>query len=203
MKGERRMTTSRHDSDKRVVRTKKAIKGALFRLLQTKDISDITISELTAEAGVNRRTFYTHYANLTDILDEIDAELSVALTSLSGAFEKSDCKRGAYDFFIGLNKIISVDFDYYFKLVSLDFHGTITNRIKTVIRSSALSVISQLSEKHGAEVAGAYAFVAGGFFNAYLDWRMSKQEYPLERAAEITSALVSACLSEIPEIISK
>ena len=68
--------------DRRVIRTKKAIRSALFKLMESKDISSITISELTALANVNRRTFYTHYSNITDILDETEAEIVEALQQL-------------------------------------------------------------------------------------------------------------------------
>ena len=58
---------TRNNSDKRVIRTKKAIRTALFKLMESKDIASITISELTTLANVNRRTFYTHYSNITAV----------------------------------------------------------------------------------------------------------------------------------------
>ena len=82
------MTSSaRHETDKRVVRTKKAIRSALFRIMENKDIADITISELTAEANVNRRTFYTHYRNITDILTEVETDFVTALKQLADNFD--------------------------------------------------------------------------------------------------------------------
>ena len=70
---------TRNNSDKRVIRTKKAIRTALFKLMESKDIASITISELTTLANVNRRTFYTHYSNITDILDETESEIVEAV----------------------------------------------------------------------------------------------------------------------------
>lgn len=43
---------------------------ALMELLKMKPFESITVSELCAEAGVHRSTFYLHYANTTDLLDE-------------------------------------------------------------------------------------------------------------------------------------
>ena len=85
--------TSRHDSDKRVIRTKKAIKAALFRIMEEKDISSISISELTQEANVNRRTFYTHYRNITDILDEIEGNLVQSLGKLVKGIDLKACRK--------------------------------------------------------------------------------------------------------------
>ncbi|MBR3347684.1 MAG: TetR/AcrR family transcriptional regulator [Solobacterium sp.] len=46
------------------------ITEALFRLMEKENFSDITISEITQEAGVARRTFYLNYTSKEDILDQ-------------------------------------------------------------------------------------------------------------------------------------
>lgn len=43
---------------------------ALLTLLERKTFDYITVSELCAEAGVNRSTFYLHYENTFDLLQE-------------------------------------------------------------------------------------------------------------------------------------
>ena len=46
--------------DKRVIKTKNAIFEAFKQLVQEKDMSDITISELTQKANITRSTFYMY-----------------------------------------------------------------------------------------------------------------------------------------------
>ncbi len=48
---------------------------ALFRLLDTKDFQDITITDICQKAGVNRSTFYAHYANTLDLLEETEKRI--------------------------------------------------------------------------------------------------------------------------------
>lgn len=43
---------------------------ALFRILEKKEFSEISILEICKEAGVNRSTFYAHYSNTSDLLKE-------------------------------------------------------------------------------------------------------------------------------------
>lgn len=43
---------------------------ALLLLLKKKPLDYITVSELCEEAGVNRSTFYLHYENIGDLLEE-------------------------------------------------------------------------------------------------------------------------------------
>lgn len=47
--------------DRRIRKTKKALRAALVRLLSKESIAEITIKELTDEADVHRGTFYHHY----------------------------------------------------------------------------------------------------------------------------------------------
>lgn len=43
---------------------------ALINLLEHKDIDYITIREICDKAGVNRSTFYLHYENISDLINE-------------------------------------------------------------------------------------------------------------------------------------
>lgn len=43
---------------------------ALIQLLEKKDIEYITIKEICNKAGVNRSTFYLHYENINDLVEE-------------------------------------------------------------------------------------------------------------------------------------
>ena len=48
-----------------------AITGALFSLLETKDFHKISVSDIIKKAKINRSTFYRHYVDKYDILDNI------------------------------------------------------------------------------------------------------------------------------------
>lgn len=187
-------TSTRHDNDKRVVRTKKAIKAALFKIMESKDISAITISELTAEANVNRRTFYTHYRNIADILSEIESDLVAALRELADKFDTSDYEKSTYELFLGLDRLITVDFQFYFHLVRVDMRGILVSRLKTVIKKAADAVLEQFSDGASADSAVLSAFLAGGFFNAYLDYTYNPERTTLEHSARLAASAVAFCI---------
>jgi len=62
--------------NQRVMLTKRLLKDGLFRLIKEKDLDRITVSELCAEAGINRATFYKHYSSPRDVLIESGREFS-------------------------------------------------------------------------------------------------------------------------------
>jgi len=60
----------RKSTDIRVVKTQKALLEALEKLIKNKKLSCITITELCTEAKINRNTFYYHYNNIYELLEE-------------------------------------------------------------------------------------------------------------------------------------
>lgn len=59
---------------KRIKLTKRLLKEALIELLEEKDIEYITVKELSERADINRSTFYTHYKDITEFIEEIVSE---------------------------------------------------------------------------------------------------------------------------------
>ena len=51
--------------------TKKALATSLKKLLSKKDLSKITIKNITDDCGVNRQTFYYHFQDVYDLLEWI------------------------------------------------------------------------------------------------------------------------------------
>lgn len=55
--------------------TKAIIKNSLIDLLEEKYISEISVTELCKRAQIHRSTFYSHYENVMDVLDEIQSDV--------------------------------------------------------------------------------------------------------------------------------
>ncbi len=70
-------------SDLRKARTDKFIMESFSNLLQKKDFGDITITEIVKQAMIHRNTFYQHYIDKCDLLEEfitrqiIDSDLQI------------------------------------------------------------------------------------------------------------------------------
>lgn len=59
-------------TDARVRYTKKVIRDAFLSLLREKSVKQITVSELCRLADINRATFYKHYRDTFDLLEQIE-----------------------------------------------------------------------------------------------------------------------------------
>ena len=61
--------------DLRFIKSEENIKNTFKKMIEEMNYEDITISELTKRANINRKTFYCHYKNLDDLLKSIQTEI--------------------------------------------------------------------------------------------------------------------------------
>ena len=67
--------------------TAKKMNDALITLLETKEFEYISIKEICHIANVNRSTFYLHYSNMNDLLEETIKSLNLSFNSHFGSKE--------------------------------------------------------------------------------------------------------------------
>ena len=79
--------TVHEHADPRVRRTRKLLQDAFRTLIHKNRFSDISVQDITEEAGVNRATFYAHY------VDKSDLGISVARTDLATSVMKMFAQR--------------------------------------------------------------------------------------------------------------
>lgn len=73
------------------IRSKQMIRDAFISLMdKNKNIADITVSDIAKEANINRGTFYNHYDNPVDIIEEIKDEI---MSKLFDAMKVSSIQR--------------------------------------------------------------------------------------------------------------
>ena len=62
-------------TDPRILRTRKLIMDAFMELSGKKEFKDITVKDITAEAMINRATFYYHFEDIYDLLEKVLSEV--------------------------------------------------------------------------------------------------------------------------------
>ncbi len=61
--------------NQRTVQTEQKIKWAFLELLKEKDISRICVSEICQKAEIHRTTFYVHYKDVADLMEQLIREM--------------------------------------------------------------------------------------------------------------------------------
>ena len=110
-------------TQKRKTTTKADLKGALTRLLREKDFEAISVSDIAREAGVNRGTFYLHYVDKFDMMDQlIDEILQNILILLKEGNPKN--KEEAFPGIVKIFEYLKEDFDFIHAMTLNRFNYT-------------------------------------------------------------------------------
>ena len=80
-------------SDARVRYTKRIIRETFLDLLREKDVPSITVKEICEKAGVNRTTFYNHYCDIYDLLEDTENALIESLLDLIRRYRGRDAQQ--------------------------------------------------------------------------------------------------------------
>ncbi|MCR8655957.1 TetR/AcrR family transcriptional regulator [Paenibacillus endoradicis] len=75
------MPDKKHN-DRRVLRTKMIISEALLDVLHYKELEQITVSDITEQANINRSTFYLHYQDKDKLVEVMMKEKLTQLNEL-------------------------------------------------------------------------------------------------------------------------
>lgn len=69
--------------DRRTVRTREQLRDALAaEIVATGDLTQVTVTGLTQRAGLTRRTFYSHFHDIPDLVDAVEHEALVDIREL-------------------------------------------------------------------------------------------------------------------------
>lgn len=103
--------------DRRVLRTKLAIRQAFIELLDQLDVSQITITDICNVANINRKTFYNHYLNIYELIEEIEGAMVLAFEQFLSKYNVDDLLANPEIFFSGLNHIVEENYEFYSQLI--------------------------------------------------------------------------------------
>lgn len=84
------------DQNRNVRRTKQRIRQAFITLAQDKPIFRITVRELTACADINRSTFYLHYCDIYDLVNQMEQELLDQILDTTVQIRREDHVQGEF-----------------------------------------------------------------------------------------------------------
>ncbi len=73
--------------DRRITKSKRALRGALIALMEESGFDAVTVNDLCARAELNRGTFYNHFRDKDDLLAVLEDEVMADLSALQGRMQ--------------------------------------------------------------------------------------------------------------------
>lgn len=178
--------------DRRIIKTKRAIRNAFSDLIKEKDIDKITITELTERADIDRRTFYFHYNTIMDIVMEIEKEV---IQSLNEKFCEKVNGFEIHDFFSALNSIVFENYDVI-KCVTHTTNYRLHKECSNTLYSTLHKVFYERSGLDSNTFDYYCTYVTAGIMAVYIKWLSTSQNTDLDELCILaTNAVKDGWLS--------
>lgn len=182
MRGTMSGTIKQGKTDRRVRKTRALLQQSLIRLMEEKEIKDITVKELADLADINRGTFYLHYTDIFDMLHKIEKELFVEFNDILERTAEEDPLPSTHK--AVLTEIFAfLERHYSLARVMIGPHGDMAfvNGLRDLVTVRLSHLFST------PEASGEYypAFIVSGYVGVVETWLKSPHPLPAEEMAEI------------------
>ena len=173
-------------TNKLATQSKQWLLESFYKLLEEKSFQEISISEISKNAGLDRRTFYRHFISKEELLEQYCQTIISEFTAIllkQGTINKSKVTIAYFSFWgnhLDFLNLLQRDNLLFFLLKELEQLLAITR--KTVMPGIKESSITK--EEHYA-----LAFHIGGFFNLLVKWLSQGAIESPEEMAEIIQTL--------------
>ena len=125
--------------DRRIRKTEEQILQGTLRLLQHEKMEELTVTEICNEANVSRSTFYLHYLEQKDIVDQIYNDGAVTLTNILDNFDFSSNTLDAEKLIEDIFEIVEMYKDYFAVLLTTGYHSDFRRRLKKILEDKILN----------------------------------------------------------------
>lgn len=190
--------------DRRVVRTRKAIRQAFLTLMQETEYQKITITGIAREADIDRKTFYLHYQSVEDLANEIvqdeaDRIVRTCLDSLEG----SDGSENVVDLFKRLSLGLAPDLKSMKLIASHTPYELVLKKLESSLTASLIEQDTLGLKKLGPYLDFCVAYFSAGLVAVIRRWILDESEIPLEDIAQVTHSLVHSGLDGIVRTVAE
>lgn len=176
-------------TDKRTLKTKRAIKNAFIDLLIRKNVNDITITEISREADINRKTFYNNYSGIHEIISEIEEELFMTFKAEIKGLNVNSEMNNPYNVLIRLTSLLDSDYQFYKKILSSDLNSHLMSKIVGYLKEQTKKVLKSKSNYNEYELNVIVDYSISGMLNVYQEWLQTGRTEPIEKLAMVISDL--------------
>ncbi len=162
------------------IRSKELIRNALISLLNQKSLMEISVSDIAKTANINRGTFYNHYNNLSEILEEIKEEL---MQRFEEGLKNSSINNR-------MEGLIEITIDHFEKNEK-DYRVIVNAVPSSSIDRIKKEIIEHLNNLNlGIDLLSIY-FVVNGLSGIYIDYLKNYIDFTYDEIKKLTKNIFS------------
>ena len=176
--------------DRRVIKTKRAIKKAFFTLLAEKEVNDISVTDISRLAEINRKTFYNYYTGVFQLVDELEDDIINKLQATLKEIDIIECLKHPIQLFDLLDNAIGINDPFLRNMLEADKVSGFFNKFESKIICLIRDEVAR--QMHTDPKATEYVihFVLAGEISVYKAWLKSDRSFPVEDLSKMLNELV-------------
>ena len=170
--------------DRRVRKTRMQLRAGLTQLMRQKPIKDITVRELAQLVDINRCTFYLHYRDIYDMVEQVEQEVFEEFEALVNAHPAQDLQEKPAALLLDLFEFFATNSDLGAAFLGGNGDMAFFNKLIAMIRERVLEYWLQERKKDPEQFDYYFSFLASGFIGVVREWfARDMRETPAEMAA--------------------
>jgi AcrR family transcriptional regulator len=187
-------------ADLRVKRTQKLLMAALLELAVQKGFSGVSVSDITKHAGINRATFYRHYQDKFDLLNQYAQTVYELLDAPLESRLRTSSEGNAEQMAAGLVRIfehIRANARFYRVMLGKNGDPVFAEKIRQYVQKRIRRSLPAELQKDERWVELYLSSSSSASIGAVMWWLEHEMPYSAEEMARISYQLSAAILSAL------
>ncbi|WP_172136038.1 TetR/AcrR family transcriptional regulator [Adlercreutzia sp. ZJ473] len=175
--------------DRRIIKTRKAIRQAFLKLLSEKGLGKITVSALAREADIDRKTFYLHFSSIDDLIEQeanvLVEKVARALSRPAAADAGDAPSLSMKRVLVELAAVVEEDAVLYQHVISSLSIDQMVEALKEPVRKA---VLANAADRDAIDEQGLdylLRFYIAGTLSVFVHWFTGDRSRPIEQVVDI------------------
>lgn len=198
------MEKSEKKTDRRVIKTKKAIHMAFVKLLSQKSVNEITVKDIADEADINRKTFYNYYSGVYSVMEELEDNM---ISSFMDNLETLNLEQDIHNPYIAFTKLAKIVFtnlteiiegnpELYYHLLRSDSNTSLFIKIENALIDRYKEFFQPKNTENKPAIDVICEYCISGTVGVFRYWFQSDRKASIEDLIKTVNHLANACINE-------
>ena len=154
-----------------IQRTQTLLKDGLTSLMKQKPIQKISVKELTDSVNLNRGTFYLHYKDIYDLMEQIESDLLQEFQEINDTHKFSEMNGSPYPLLVDLFRFLKKHAEFARILVIENRDQHFVDQLKHILLERCMTDWVQMFENANQELYSFYSsYVLSGCIGILETW---------------------------------
>lgn len=186
-------------NDRRIRKSKEALKNSLIELMKDKPVNNITVKELVTAADLNRSTFYNYYCDIPDMLEKLEGEvynefLNILELHINKEGLRHDIYKEVHKFVEDMCDAIRSNMEFCKCIFSKNGDISFLFKLEELIENHIKDQLKEYLDGKIDHPTYVYAFVKSGYIGILKSWMKGGCMESSQEIANLTYNLVKGIL---------